>query len=107
MDKQTIDTHFLSLVMMMASAAWQQLGKVPNPMSGKVEKDLAHAQMSIDLLVMIREKTKGNLSPEEDKMLSNTVSDLQLNYADEAAKEPAKVPGAPAAPEVPAATPQS
>lgn len=73
----------MSIVLMLASACWQQLGKVPNPLSGKIEKDITHANMTIELLQMLREKTKGNLTSEEDKLLSNTLADLQLNYADE------------------------
>jgi len=86
MDEKTVNPHFISLVMMLASAAWQQLGKVPNPVSGKMEKDIPHVQITIDLLVMIRDKTKGNLSGDEEKLINNTISDLQLNYADEVNK---------------------
>jgi len=78
--------QFLSLVIMLASACWQQLGKVPNPMTGKVEKELKHVQVTIEILSMLKEKTKGNLTAEEDKLLTNTISDLQLNYADEVNK---------------------
>ncbi len=85
------DKYFLSLVMMLATAAWQQLGKIPNPVSGKAEKDLKSAQITIDILSMLKEKTKGNVTPEEDKALSNVISDLQLNFADEIKKvEPPK-----------------
>jgi hypothetical protein len=83
MDENKLNPHFISLVMMLASAAWQQLGKVPNPVTGKIEKEAANAQITIELLVMLRDKTKGNLTGEEEKLISNTVSDLQLNYADE------------------------
>jgi hypothetical protein len=86
MDEKNVNQHFMSLVLMLASACWQQLGKIPNPVSGKSEKDLTHAQMTIDLLMMLREKSKNNLSKEEDHLLNNTISDLQLNYADEAGK---------------------
>lgn len=90
MEEKNVNPHFLSLVMMLASAAWQQLGKVPSPVTGKVEREIANAQITIDILAMLRDKTKGNLSADEEKFLSNTVSDLQLNYADEAAKEQAQ-----------------
>lgn len=73
--------------MMLASAAWQQLGKVPNPVDGKIEKETEHAKITIDLLVMLRDKTKGNLSTDEEKLINNTISDLQLNFADEVAKD--------------------
>lgn len=85
-DDKNVNPHFISLVMMLASAAWQQLGKVPNPVDGKIEKEVEHAQITIDLLVMLRDKTKGNLTPDEEKLISNTISDLQLNYADEVTK---------------------
>ncbi len=80
------DKYFLSLVMMLASAAWQQLGKVPHPISGKTEQDLKSAQITIDILVMLKEKTKGNISSDEEKAIANVISDLELNYADEAGK---------------------
>jgi F0F1-type ATP synthase membrane subunit b/b' len=86
METNSSDTLFLTLTMMLSQAAWQQLGKVANPATGKIEKDLSHAQMSIDMLRMLKEKTKGNLKPEEDKILSNAVCDLELNYADEVDK---------------------
>jgi hypothetical protein len=87
MDPQdNINAHFVSLVMMLASACWQQIGKIPNPMTGKIEKELEHAQLTIEILSMIKDKTKGNLSLEEDRLISNTLSDLQINYADEISK---------------------
>jgi hypothetical protein len=92
MDEQKMNPHFASLVMMLASACWQQLGKVPNPMSGKIEKELPHAQVTIELLTMLRDKTKGNLSSDEERLIANTLSDLQLNYADEINKPEEKKP---------------
>jgi hypothetical protein len=93
MEEKSFAHQFISLVMMLTSAAWQQLGKVPNPVTGKIEKEITHAQVTIDLLVMLKEKTKGNLNADEEKMLNSTISNLQLNYADEANKpdEKAKV----------------
>lgn len=98
MEQKSVDTQLLSLIMMLASGAWQYLGKVPDQVSGKVTKDLKHAQMFIDLLRMLKEKTKGNLSADEDKMLANTVSDLEINYVDEAEKSAKEAPAAPAQP---------
>jgi hypothetical protein len=91
MEEKAFAHQFISLVMMLTSAAWQQLGKVPNPVTGKIEKELTHAQVTIDLLVMLKEKTKGNLNADEDKMINSTISNLQLNYADEVNK-PAEKP---------------
>src|ERR1700704_3339241 len=81
-----VDLRFLTLVMSLATAAWSQLGKIPHPTTNKIEKDLEQAKMSIDFLRMLLEKTKGNLKPKEDELLSNTVTDLELNFADEVKK---------------------
>ncbi|MBN1621874.1 MAG: DUF1844 domain-containing protein [Endomicrobiales bacterium] len=90
MDAKNMNPHFLSLIMMFSTACWQHLGKVPNPMTGKTEKELSGAQMTIDMLCMLRDKTKGNLSADEEKYLSNVIGDLQLNYADEVNKDQQK-----------------
>jgi Domain of unknown function (DUF1844) len=80
------DFRFLALVMSLATAAWSQLGKIPHPVTRKIEKDIEQAQITIDFLSMLLEKTKGNLKPKEEELLANTVADLQLNFADEAGK---------------------
>ncbi|MBI4428355.1 MAG: DUF1844 domain-containing protein [Ignavibacteriales bacterium] len=77
---------FGGLLFMIHSAAMQQLGKVKNPITDKIERDLEQAQMSIDMLDMIAEKTKGNLTDDEAKLLKTLLQELKLNYVDEAAK---------------------
>src|SRR5438128_10765483 len=78
-----VDLRFLTLIMSLATAAWSQLGKIPHPSTQKMEKDLEQAKMSIDFLRMLLDKTKGNLKPKEEELLTNTVTDLELNFADE------------------------
>lgn len=77
---------FMQLVFSLHSATMQQLGKVKNPMTDKIERDLPGAQASIDMLEMIQEKTKGNLSDEEERFISQMLRELRLNYVDEAAR---------------------
>jgi hypothetical protein len=77
---------FVQLVSMFQMAALQQLGKLKNPLTDVVERNLPAAQGTIDLLEMLQEKTRGNLSPEEDRFLQTVLRDLRLNYVDEAAK---------------------
>jgi hypothetical protein len=48
--------------------------------------DLKAAQFTIDTLLMLRDKTKGNLSKKEEEILSSAISNLQLNFADETVK---------------------
>lgn len=74
---------FVSLLYMFQVAAMRQLGKIADPASGKVERDLEQAKASIDMLIMLREKTKSNLSKEESRMLDSIIQNLQLNYIDE------------------------
>ncbi len=78
---------FLALVTSLASTCWMQLGKVPNPISNKIEKDLENAKFTIELLRTLKEKTKGNLTEEEERLLLSVITDLELNYADEVKKE--------------------
>jgi len=81
---------FVSLLMMFHSAAMQYLGKVKNPATDKIERNLEQAQAIIDMFDMLKEKTKGNISAEEEKFLSNLAQELKLNYVDEVSKpEPA------------------
>jgi hypothetical protein len=78
---------FFSLVMTFQAAAMQQMGKLKNPVSDKIERDLQQAQLSIDILDMLEEKTHGNLSEEETKLLKGLLQELKLNYVDEMSKE--------------------
>lgn len=75
--------YFSQLILMFHAAAMQQMGKIKNPMLDKIERDLAAAQSSIDLLDMLKEKTKGNLTADEDRLLTNVLKELKLNYVDE------------------------
>jgi hypothetical protein len=78
---------FFSLVMTFQAAAMQQMGKMKNPISDKIERSLEQAQLSIDMLDMIEEKTRGNLSEDETKLLKSILQDLKLNYVDEISKD--------------------
>jgi hypothetical protein len=74
---------FLHLVLSLQSAAMYQLGKIVSPISGQIERDLEQARISIDLLIMLQEKTKGNLLEEEKRSLDSIIYNLQMNYIDE------------------------
>ena len=74
---------FMYLVGTFQSSAWIALGKMKNPMTDKIEKNLDQASYYIDLLDMLQSKTKGNVSEYEEQMLINTVSELKINLIDE------------------------
>ncbi len=74
---------FAQLLYIFHSSGMQGLGKVMNPVTNKIDRNLEQAKQSIDMLEMLRDKTKGNLSPESERLLSQFLSDLRLNYDDE------------------------
>lgn len=82
-ESEFYSAHFIQLVLGLQGSAWMLLGKVANPMTGKEEKNLDAAKATIDTIMMLREKTKGNLSKDEEEVLSNVLQQLQLNYVDE------------------------
>jgi hypothetical protein len=88
---ETPDKHsmmFARLVLMLHAAAMQYLGKLKNPITDKIERDLAAAQGMIDTLDMLEKRTKGNLSQDEARMLGQMLQELRLNYVDEVQKPP-------------------
>lgn len=82
-EKEDFDAMFMQLIMGLQSSAWMLLGKVANPVTGKVEKNLEAAKATIDMLIMLQAKTKGNLTKVEEDYLGNTINQLQLNYVEE------------------------
>jgi hypothetical protein len=87
MNAEKNSSLFFSLVMTFQAAAMQQMGKLKNPISDKIERDLQQAQLSIDILDMLEEKTKGNLSDDESRFFKGIMKELKLNYVDESTKE--------------------
>jgi hypothetical protein len=79
---------FMYLVSSFEMAAMQGLGKINSPVSGKIEKNLEQAQFAIDVMDMIKDKTKGNLTEYETRFLDTVSAQLKLNYVDEAIKKP-------------------
>ena len=75
-----LEANFSTLVLSIGSSAAMALGLAPNPVSGEVEKDLDLARFNIDLLRMLRDKTKGNLSGDEQKFIESIVTDLQMKF---------------------------
>ena len=92
--------RFIEFVVMHAQNAALFLGQIPNPKTGEGEVNLDLARMFIDQLAMIQEKTRGNLTSEETKVLSNALSNLQMAYV-EVARETSKGAAQPEAPEAP------
>jgi hypothetical protein len=83
-----LSQRFIEFVIMHAQNAALFLGQIPNPKSGEPEVNLDLARMFIDQLAMIQEKTRGNLTNEEAKVLSNALSNLQMAYVEVSREAP-------------------
>ncbi len=83
---------FLQVVSMFQVAALQQMGKIPSPLTGKTERDLEQAKISVDMLGMIEARTKGNLTEREKEFLEKVLFESRMNYLDEL-KRPVEEPG--------------
>ena len=77
------DALLIQLIVSFQSAAMLQMGKILNPVTGKVERDLDSAKQTIDLLAMLQRKTAGNLTDDEKRYLDHVLYELRLNYVDE------------------------
>jgi hypothetical protein len=77
-----LSQRFIEFVVMHAQNAALFLGQIPNPRTGEAEVNLDLAKMFIDQLAMIQEKTRGNLTSEEAKVLSNALSNLQMAFVE-------------------------
>jgi len=84
---------FQHLIAMFQTLALQQLGKLINPMTGESNRDLDQARITIDMLGMIREKTRGNLNASEEQILDKVLTELQMNYVTEKERKEDEVEG--------------
>jgi hypothetical protein len=77
---------FSTFVFSLSSSALVHLGEVPDPVTNKVEKDLALAKQIIDTLAMLEEKTRGNLERDEQQLLQTVLYDLRLRFVKQSGK---------------------
>jgi hypothetical protein len=82
--KEAID--FYTFILSLGSSAFIHLGDAPHPETGeRAEPNFVLAQQTIDILAMLEEKTKGNLTPEEERFLENLLMDLRLRFVNKQA----------------------
>ena len=87
---------FMQLIMQQQQWAMMSMGKLKNPMSDKIERNLEMAKYAIDTLDMLAAKTKGNLGEYEEKFIGEVLRELKLNYVEEVGKDKKEEPAAPA-----------
>lgn len=77
------EIDFSSFIFSLSTSALLHLGEVPDPITQKRGKNLPLAKQTIDILGMLKEKTKGNLTPDEEKLMENILTDLRWRYVRE------------------------
>jgi hypothetical protein len=90
---------FAHLVIQQANMAMMLMGKTPHPETGQNMRDLEAARLFIDMLEMLEAKTRGNLSPQEQNMLKQTLMSVRMAFVEAANSggEPQKAPAQPVA----------
>lgn len=82
-DFQMPQINFATFIFSLNSSVLMHLGVIDDPATGKTVKNLPIAKQTIDILVMLEEKTQGNLTEDEAKMLKNILYDLRMIYVKE------------------------
>jgi len=82
-EEELQEAYFIQLIYMFQGAAMQQMGKIVNPITNEVEKNMEQAKHSIDMLAMLETRTSGNLTEREHKLLEKILFELRMNYVDE------------------------
>jgi hypothetical protein len=80
-DESAAPIDFYTFVLSLGSSAFVHLGDAPNPETGEPgTPNLTLAKQTIDILAMLAEKTKGNLTPEEERFMENLLTDLRFRF---------------------------
>jgi hypothetical protein len=77
------EINFASFLFSLSSSAFIHLGDIPDPATGEINKDLPLAKQTIDLLGLLREKTRNNLQEDEEKLFDHLLYDLRMRYVKE------------------------
>ena len=73
---------FATFILSLSHSALMHLGEAPNPETNQVEKNLPLARQTIDLIGMLEEKTKGNLSGDEERLVGQILYDLRMRFVE-------------------------
>ncbi len=92
--EEKLSVIFAQMILQQSNLAMMLLGKMPHPQTGRTVQDIEGARMFIDQMEMLEAKTKGNLSPEEEALLKQSLMSLRLAFV-EAVESPAPTEPAP------------
>ncbi len=81
------EINFSTFILSLSSSALFHFGELPDPVTNQKQQNLPMAKQTIDILGILQEKTSGNLTEEESKLLENLLYDLRMRYVTESEKE--------------------
>lgn len=76
------EINFSAFVISLSTQALIHLGEVADPISGKMESDVAVAKQMIDILAMLKDKTRNNLNASEERLMEDILFDLRMKYVE-------------------------
>ncbi len=77
---------FSTFILSLSTSALVNLGELPDPLNNEKDVNLPLAKQTIGLIEMLMEKTKGNLTEDEDRLIEGILYDLRLKYIEAAKK---------------------
>lgn len=86
-EQDEMELSFFDYIASLGFQAMIFLGEVPNPITNQIDKNLKQAKFLIDTLILLREKTSGNLLKEEAELLNSSIYQLQMRYVEAVKKE--------------------
>lgn len=86
-DSGTPALDFFNYIASLGFQALIFLGEMPNPITNQIEKNLRQAKFLIDTLILLREKTSGNLTKEESELLNSSIYELEMKYVEISQKD--------------------
>jgi hypothetical protein len=81
-DEALPNLDFATFVLSLSHSVLMHLGEAPHPEGDSAHKDLPLARQTIDLLGLLEEKTKGNLTGDEERLLSQVLFDLRMRFVE-------------------------
>jgi len=81
------DIDFSTFIFSLSSSAMLHLGLMENPYTKTIDKNISLAKQTIDIISMLKDKTKGNLSEEEENLITHLLTELRLKYVTEVKKQ--------------------
>jgi hypothetical protein len=82
-DEALPPVEFTTFILSLSHSALMHLGEAPDPETGGLHRNLLLARQTIDLIALLEEKTKGNLTGDEEHLLAQILFDLRMRYVEQ------------------------